>query len=148
MSHDPIRRLLSGFACAAGLALAGCAGPASSNGPLPPSSIVPFTGGANPLPPDGIPVYDLAHLQRTAQPISQRRPEYPRALRDAGVSGQAVVQLIVDESGKTRNVAAVQATDPRFGAAAVDAVLHWRFRPAYLAGREVREQMQSRSFSA
>lgn len=116
-------------------------------GPLAVPTYAPVTPGspqmeANPLASGGAPVFDVVQVQVPPMPTYQARPQYPVALRRRGISGVATTDFIVDEFGITRNVTCASATDPRFAAAAVDAVARWRFRPGLIGGRQVRVHMQ------
>jgi protein TonB len=53
------------------------------------------------------------------------------------VSGEGIVSFIIDTEGNVVDAVVVQATDVRFGEAAVEAVLKWKFRPAELNGQVV-----------
>ncbi len=54
-------------------------------------------------------VYTLNQLDRQPRAVSQARPEYPAALRSSGVTGEAVVEFIVDVGGNVRSARAVRA---------------------------------------
>ncbi len=101
----------------------------------------------------------LSVIEAEAQPRPrvQTRPKYPQALRDAGITGTVVVQLIVDTSGNAQNVAAdttvlegidkgvdrtgrpVNLEEARtlLSDAAVEAVSQWKFDPVQKNGRAV-----------
>jgi TonB family protein len=57
------------------------------------------------------------------------RPEYPPALKKANLKGQAVVSVRIGAHGDVFDPAVKSATDPAFGAAALQAVKFWRFLP-------------------
>ncbi len=63
-------------------------------------------------------------------------PVYPPSLKPK-VTGKAVIACEVDEHGKVVNPTVSSATDPAFGAAALEAVRTWRFVPAVKAGHAV-----------
>jgi TonB family protein len=88
----------------------------------------------NPFPPNPPGVYDISKVSVTPVPTSQARPRYPMELRKAGIGGEGVVSFIVGTDGVVRDAVITHATDIRFGEAAVEAVLKWRFRPAQLNG--------------
>ena len=69
--------------------------------------------------------------------LTASAPVYPPDLVEAGVEGRAVVVLDIDSAGMPRNVAVHSATHEAFGAAAVEAVGRWTFKPATLEGRPV-----------
>jgi len=83
------------------------------------------------------PVSELCREDRCDVPpalVSAAAPMYPWALQRAGVEGRASVVFDIDASGAPENVAVHSATHEQFGAAAVEAVKLWRFRPASRAG--------------
>ena len=75
-------------------------------------------------------------------PLTQARPVYPIEMRVAGVSGEAVIDLLVDTDGRVKNAYVLVATDVRFGDAALAAVRQWTFRPGAENGRPVVTHMQ------
>ena len=77
-----------------------------------------------------------------ARPIKRVPPEYPSALRRAGVSGHAIVDFDVDVNGDVRDAIAVSATDPAFAQPAVAAISQWKFEPARRADGHPVEQHQ------
>jgi TonB family protein len=65
---------------------------------------------------------------------------YPPSLRDAGVTGQTVLQFVIDESGHVEpsTVEVVSSSDDAFAAAARRIVDTMRFTPAKIHGHTVR----------
>jgi protein TonB len=110
-----------------------------------PGDTRPLTGNTNPQPGPGDGVYTpetvsvLPRLsnEREAQRILQRA--YPPLLRDAGITGQVTVVVIIDENGNVQpgSVRVQDATNPAFEEAAKKAVEHFRFTPAELNGHKV-----------
>jgi TonB family protein len=86
-------------------------------------------------------IYPPARLHRLpAAEVGSCRPlVYPPALLDRGVAGRAVVEMVVDSAGVTREAAlrAVAATHAAFAAAAEEQMRTCRYRPARRAGRPV-----------
>lgn len=82
------------------------------------------------LPPG---VYSVSAVD--VRPISTHEvePDFPSELESILV-GKAVVAFTVRTDGKVADAMIVQADDVQFGEAAVDAVRHWRFRPALMKG--------------
>jgi len=87
-------------------------------------------------------IIDLSKLDKAPIPISQARPDYPYSLRQDGITGEALVQFIVDPSGNARNPVSIKADRPEFGDAACAAVGKWRFKPGWKNGRPVFTRMQ------
>ncbi len=71
--------------------------------------------------------------------VSAGRPAYPDSLRDRGVEGRVVVQVVVDSMGQAEpgTATVLQSTHTGFNQAAIDFVNAARFRPARSHGRTV-----------
>lgn len=112
--------------------LCGCA----SNDPLQPinpvSNEVHFTGAY------------LTLDQVDSRPVltDQVPPDYPAPMRRANLDGKVLVALIVLPNGKPDQVQLIEATHPLFAEAGLEAVRHWRFKPAMKNGVAVAVQMQ------
>lgn len=65
---------------------------------------------------------------------------YPPLLRDAGVTGQTVLQFVIDTEGRVESstVEVLSATNDGFREASIKAAEKFRFRPAKIGGRNVR----------
>jgi TonB family protein len=72
--------------------------------------------------------------------LSGPQLQYPDLLRQAGIEGRAIVQAIIDTSGRAEpaSVKVVQSPNPGFDQAARTYVLRALFRPARVHGRAVR----------
>lgn len=64
-------------------------------------------------------------------------PAYPAHLRDEGVAGGAILELVTDEQGNLARLTVMRASHPEFGDAAKEAVEQWKFNPAQRDGRPV-----------
>ena len=71
----------------------------------------------------------------------QRGIEYPRFERETGISGQVLVQFVVDEEGRPVRIEVVRSVSPGLDRAAVRAVERARFTPGEQNGRRVRVRM-------
>jgi protein TonB len=87
-------------------------------------------------------VFDISKLDKIPQATVQVRPQYPFEMRRAGISGNVLVDFIVDTNGEVRNAYAASSTQREFESAAVQAVSKWRFRPGMRGGRAVNTHMQ------
>lgn len=87
-------------------------------------------------------IFDISKLDQIPQATVQVRPQYPFEMRRAGISGQVLVDFIVDTNGDVRNAYAASSTQREFESAAVQAVSKWRFRPGKRGGRTVNTHMQ------
>jgi protein TonB len=90
----------------------------------------------------GIEVFDISKLDQ--QPVAkfQARPQFPFEMRRAGISGEVLVDFIVDTNGEVRNAFAAHSSQREFEAAAVAAVSKWKFRPGRKNGHAVFTHMQ------
>jgi TonB family protein len=106
----------------------------------------PATGTPDPgtpvKPADWVPgegdVDELPSLDRNGLARLMER-HYPPQLRDARVSGRALVEVIVDTDGRVREGSAkvIETTHPAFETATLRAAERFRFRPAKIAGMVV-----------
>lgn len=71
---------------------------------------------------------------RPPQPFVGPAPEYPSALRKAKISGRVTVYIRVGIRGNVSDPKVVSASDPAFGAAALEAIRQWRFLPKVSSG--------------
>jgi TonB family protein len=85
---------------------------------------------------------DLAKLDRLPRPTLRVVPDYPKELREAGVTGEVLVEFVVDATGAVKGAAPVRSTDRGFEAAAVAAVEKWEFGAGVKGGRPVNTRMQ------
>jgi len=86
--------------------------------------------------------FELSQLDRAPIARYQARPEYPDGLRRDGITGDALVDFIVDPNGDVRNAVAVRPERREFGDAACRAVSKWKFRPGWKNGHAVYTHMQ------
>lgn len=86
---------------------------------------------------DGRPVFQLGDLDATPRAKVQVSPEYPFALRAAGIEGNVTVEFDVDASGRVVTARALTSTHREFEDAAIRAVLKWRFEPGRRHGKAV-----------
>jgi protein TonB len=111
-----------------------------------PADVRPATGNPVPVttetPPDWVPgegdVDVLPSLDRNGLARLMER-HYPQQLRDARVSGRALVEVIVNEDGRVRPGSAkvIETSHPAFEDATLRAAERFRFRPAKIAGMVV-----------
>src|ERR1019366_1947081 len=103
-------------------------------------NIVKIPETLNPL--QGIEVFDISKLDQVPSARFQARPQYPFEMRRAGISGEVLVDFIVDTNGDVRNAFAVHSSQREFEAAAVQAVSKWKFRAGRKNGHAVFTHMQ------
>ena len=116
-------------------------------GPLPVASnkkspMQFFVEGAEAKPEDvlaanGITGLTPSQADKAPIPLMMFAPVFPRARAVAGDGGEAEVEFVINEDGRTDYVRVVSASHPEFGAALTAAVETWQFRPATRSGTRV-----------
>ncbi len=89
--------------------------------------------------------YDVHEVERTAVALpGNSGPEYPAALRSAGLEGQVVVQFVVSTEGRAEasSIRVVSATNDLFSAAVKRALPKMRFAPALIGRKPVPQFVQ------
>jgi TonB family protein len=83
-------------------------------------------------------------VQERPELLAGPPPVYPASLRELGVEGLVVIQVVVDTLGRPEpgSVRIVRHSAPGFETAAVASILGARFRPARVWGRAVRVLVQ------
>jgi TonB family protein len=71
------------------------------------------------------------------QVINQVKPDYPDALRNAGIAGVVIVQFGVDASGAVENASIFKSDHAELSDLALNAVKQWTFKPAMKDGHAV-----------
>ncbi|MBA3890596.1 MAG: TonB family protein [Gemmatimonadaceae bacterium] len=88
-------------------------------------------------------VYEASDVDVRAMLLADESPApvYPDSHWNAGVGGEAIIEVIVDTLGRVEpaSVSVVSETSPAFGAAAREAVRSSVFAPALKGGRRVRQ---------
>lgn len=94
------------------------------------------TGDGAPLP--------VSLVEERPELLAAPQPVYPAPLREAGVQGIVVVQLVVDTLGRAEvgSVRVLQHSMAGFDASALASIRAARFRPARVWGRPVRVLVQ------
>jgi hypothetical protein len=104
-------------------------------------------------------VFGLSELDQIPQAMSQASPSYPIMEQRAGVGDTVVVEFIVDDEGRVRNVAALPGPSSlkgggnptlsqremmhrKFEVRAMRAVAQWKFTPGLKAGVPVPTRMR------
>jgi protein TonB len=103
---------------------------------------VPGTPGADPAAPSAPLEARLA--DEAPLLLVHPEPRYPELLRQAGITGRAVVEAVVDTAGRAEpaSLRVVSADQAAFGDEARAVVLASRFRPGRLGGRPVRVRVR------
>jgi protein TonB len=70
-------------------------------------------------------------------PVQTRAPAYPEPLRREGVSGMVSINVTIDEGGNVTKAVVAKSSNVGFEQAAIEAVSHWKFKPAKKSGQAV-----------
>lgn len=71
------------------------------------------------------------------KPLKNSPPVYPYRMQRAGLTGEVLVEFIVDTSGAVLNPYVVSSNNPWFERPALEAILKWKFSPAIVDGHAV-----------
>lgn len=81
-------------------------------------------------------------LDRFPEATARVAPEYPKELRESGVTGEVLVEFVVDETGTVTDAYAVRSTHRDFEAAAIAGVEKWKFASGLKGGKPVKTRLQ------
>lgn len=93
---------------------------------------LPTLGG-----PNGPAIFRSGDLDATPRAKVQVSPDYPFAMRQAGIEGSVNIEFDVDATGRVVSARVLSSTQRDFEDAAVRAVLKWRFEPGRRHGKAV-----------
>lgn len=115
-------------------AMAGSFGSGSGTGVGPGSGdgYGPGSGGGS-----GGGVYRIGGDVSSPQIISKVEPEYSEEARKAKYQGEVMLQITIDANGIPRDIHVVRPLGMGLDEKAIEAVQHWRFRPAMKGGKAV-----------
>jgi TonB family protein len=80
-------------------------------------------------------IISASALDGPLKPVSRRAPRFPTGVGADVVTGEAMIECLVDEDGRVRLPRVVTATDPAFGYAAVQACAAWWFEQPKAGGK-------------
>lgn len=89
---------------------------------------------------DGTPVYSFETATcgiTVPRAIYKEDPEYSEWARKKQITGTLILSLIVDRTGKVRDVKVERSVEPTLDQAAINAVSKWKFDPAMKDGQPV-----------
>ena len=108
---------------------------------------LPGTRGA----PNGGPGSSRVHTvwEQPPELVRMVTPTYPPEAHRRNIEGQVVLTIVVDERGHVVDVSVVQSTPSEiFDAAAVEAIMLWRFKPAKFRNQPIKVRInQTVTFS-
>ncbi len=74
-------------------------------------------------------------------PVRTVAPEYPRELKESGVSGIVTVKVTIDEQGNVSEADVVKSSNESFDRFATAALRKWKFKPGKQDGAAVAMQV-------
>jgi TonB family protein len=74
-------------------------------------------------------VLKLSELDRIPTPTHVVSPAYPKELVDKGVDGRVKIEFYIDQTGKVRLPAVIEAGPAELMATAINAISQWQFEP-------------------
>jgi protein TonB len=87
-------------------------------------------------------LFDVANLDQPPVLRVPVSPTYPFEMRRAGISGEVLVEFIVDTRGDVVAVQVIRSSQREFEQPAIQAVQKWKFRPGRKGGRAVNTRAQ------
>lgn len=111
------------------------AGPGGVPGGMPGGAPLPEVSVPPPPPLPREPVRPGGKI-RPPQKIKDVAPVYPHMAQQAGVQGLVILEAVIGENGRVRDVRVLRS-NPLLDQAAVDAVRQWQFTPTLLNGEPV-----------
>lgn len=99
-------------------------------------------GGTAPVVQDQ-PYFEF-QVERQVVVQSRREPRFPQMLADRGQGGEVLVQFVVDTTGRVdmTSIQVLKSSNELFTREVRTALPHWRFLPAEVGGRKVRQYVQ------
>jgi TonB family protein len=85
---------------------------------------------------DGPPVRPKGQLSGPV-PLEKVDPKYPPQMIKEHVEGQVILYAIIGKDGVVRNIQLVHSVEPELDKNAMEALAHWKFRPATREGEPV-----------
>jgi protein TonB len=118
--------------------------------PPPPPGLTPSTGVVTiPVIKPGAnfgrgikDLFDINNLDQRPVPRVQSPPQYPYEMSRAGISGEVVVEFIINTNGDVMQTQVVRSSHREFEAPAQQAVSKWKFKPGRKGGRTVNVRAQ------
>lgn len=99
---------------------------------------IPDVGGQG----TGLKAYRPSDLDQQAEVRYRAVPVYPSEAKREGLTGEVLVDFIVDTNGNARNAVALQSSNRQFEESACSAVAKWKFKPGRKDGHAVFVHMQ------
>lgn len=86
-------------------------------------------------------VISFRSLDNPPRTRSQVAPVYPAAAKASGITGEVLVEFVVDEQGRVIRARVLKSSNSLFDLPTLKAVERWRFEPGKKTGQPVRFRM-------
>jgi protein TonB len=118
--------------------------------PPPPPGLTPSTGAVSiPVIKPGAnfgkgikDLFDINNLDQRPVARVQPQPTYPYEMSRAGISGEVVVEFIINTNGDVVQTQVTRSSHREFEQPAMAAVAKWKFKPGRKGGRPVNVRAQ------
>lgn len=87
--------------------------------------------------PGVVEVVQIKGMDQVPVVVKQVAPSYPMELRERGVQGVVMVDMLVDSTGRVVDATVARASHPVFAERAIEAAKAWTFKPAMADGRAI-----------
>lgn len=87
-------------------------------------------------------IFNVSELDRQPQPIVQQSPVFPPELKKDYREADVEMGFIINTKGEVLAPYVIRSANGRFEAAAISAILKWKFRPGFRGGRPVNTRTQ------
>lgn len=113
--------------------------------PPPPPGMTAAKGAINiPVNPPGAnfgrgikDLFDINNLDQKPVGRVQNPPQYPYEMSRAGISGEVVVEFIINANGDVVDTRVIRSSHREFEIPAMQAVQKWKFKPGRKTGKNV-----------
>ncbi len=113
--------------------------------PPPPPGMQAAKGAINiPVNPPGAnfgrgikDLFDINNLDQKPVGRVQNPPQYPYEMSRAGISGEVVVEFIINANGDVVDTRVIRSSHREFEVPAMQAVQKWKFKPGRKSGKNV-----------
>ncbi len=87
-------------------------------------------------------VFSSDEVDQPATLVRRVKPRFPQQAKNLAVSGDVVVEFIVDVDGRVSQLLNIRAPHPSFKAEVREAIAQWKFKPARNQGVPVKQKVQ------
>jgi len=94
------------------------------------------------LPPSTYPTLSAEEVDTLPELTKEAKPKFPPQIKAGDPMGEALIGLLVDETGEPRDIHTISTTHPAYAEASLQAIRRWKFKPGQLKGQAVRTQLR------